>query len=310
MGLAHLKVPVLTVDSFQGSEADCIILSFARSQQLKWDKTKAKIGFLEKPNRVNVALTRARHKLIAVGNAAYLACSDLADFIDWHSQGHRQTIFSARTDLIEPMRRSRGEEVRQHAAGREWSDGDGGGGGGGDDEEGQRAPEQPSQAALGDTTAAVPTAPQDTGNNHFQNTARETKAGPRRLTGSYRSQAARGRVTWRTNLPAGGDDEGSKADEVQLREENERKERSALYSRDGSASLSGGGSASDRGSSNRAAHSERENADEIDALLLVEAVKLSFHDIWRLNRQEVEDALVASLAESQGGASAVGEERK
>ena len=52
-------VLVATVDSSQGCEADMVILSFVRS-------TRA--GFLRDDRRMNVGLTRARHKLICLGN--------------------------------------------------------------------------------------------------------------------------------------------------------------------------------------------------------------------------------------------------
>mmetsp|Transcript_808 Transcript_808/g.1380 ORF Transcript_808/g.1380 Transcript_808/m.1380 type:complete len:536 (+) Transcript_808:115-1722(+) len=55
-------VKVLTVDSFQGSEADCVIVSFVRSNN------DSRVGFVKDFQRLNVALTRARHLLLAVGN--------------------------------------------------------------------------------------------------------------------------------------------------------------------------------------------------------------------------------------------------
>ncbi|KAJ7515536.1 hypothetical protein O6H91_22G017200 [Diphasiastrum complanatum] len=56
-------VQVSTVDAFQGMEKDVIILSCCRTNAL---------GFLSSPNRVNVALTRARHHLIIIGKAENL----------------------------------------------------------------------------------------------------------------------------------------------------------------------------------------------------------------------------------------------
>ena len=55
-------IRVMTVDSFQGSECDCIILSFVRSN------TNHNIGFINDPRRLNVALTRAKFLLLAVGD--------------------------------------------------------------------------------------------------------------------------------------------------------------------------------------------------------------------------------------------------
>ncbi len=51
-------VDLCTVDRFQGHEADLVLLSFARTRG---------VGFLDSPNRLNVALTRARYQLLLVG---------------------------------------------------------------------------------------------------------------------------------------------------------------------------------------------------------------------------------------------------
>jgi hypothetical protein len=61
------EVAVSTVDSSQGSEADLIIISFVRT-----GKTKG-VGFLSDNRRLNVALTRAKYKLICIGNSDCLA---------------------------------------------------------------------------------------------------------------------------------------------------------------------------------------------------------------------------------------------
>jgi superfamily I DNA and/or RNA helicase len=61
-------VNVQTVDSFQGGENDFIIISFVRSN------FHGNVGFLKDFRRLNVALTRARHSLIMVGNTKTLIC--------------------------------------------------------------------------------------------------------------------------------------------------------------------------------------------------------------------------------------------
>ena len=64
------NVLVSTVDSSQGSEADFVIISFVRSYGEAGKKT---VGFVADDRRLNVALTRAKHQMICVGNIERLA---------------------------------------------------------------------------------------------------------------------------------------------------------------------------------------------------------------------------------------------
>ena len=64
---------VMTVDSFQGSECDVVILSFVRSN------ARGSVGFLEDFQRLNVALTRAKHLLVCVGCAQTMQKTDKTD---------------------------------------------------------------------------------------------------------------------------------------------------------------------------------------------------------------------------------------
>ena len=81
-----VKVVLCTVDKFQGDEADMVLLSFSKASQN---------AFYKSPNRLNVALTRARYKLILFGNRKFFedrnvseALTDLARF---------KTIYSTKT---------------------------------------------------------------------------------------------------------------------------------------------------------------------------------------------------------------------
>lgn len=58
-----------TVDSFQGSEADVVILSLVRNNARSGTTA---LGFLSERRRMNVALSRAKSKLIIVGSLAFL----------------------------------------------------------------------------------------------------------------------------------------------------------------------------------------------------------------------------------------------
>lgn len=66
---SHL-IDVSTLDSFQGMEFDVIIFSFTRAASPE-QKSK-KVGFLDDARRLNVAFSRAKKKLILVGNAETL----------------------------------------------------------------------------------------------------------------------------------------------------------------------------------------------------------------------------------------------
>ena len=61
------QLRIVTVDQSQGSEADIVILSTVRSNPHK------AIGFLKNPNRLNVAVSRARERLVIVGDRSTVA---------------------------------------------------------------------------------------------------------------------------------------------------------------------------------------------------------------------------------------------
>lgn len=61
------QISVNTVDGFQGQERDVIVISLVRSND------RGQIGFLRDLRRMNVAMTRARMKLIIIGDAPTLS---------------------------------------------------------------------------------------------------------------------------------------------------------------------------------------------------------------------------------------------
>lgn len=67
---------VKTVDSFQGREKDVIVFSATSTGDL---------SFVQNENRLNVALTRAKKKLIVVGNAKSIVSQPglLSDFVSY-----------------------------------------------------------------------------------------------------------------------------------------------------------------------------------------------------------------------------------
>ena len=60
-------ITIDTVDGFQGQERDLMLISLTRSNE------KGEIGFLSDERRMNVALTRAKRKLILIGDSSTLA---------------------------------------------------------------------------------------------------------------------------------------------------------------------------------------------------------------------------------------------
>lgn len=83
----YARVEVASVDAFQGREKEFMILSCVRSNDHQG------IGFLRDPRRLNVAITRASHGLIIIGNARLLARNPLWNNLLIH--------FQARDCLVE-----------------------------------------------------------------------------------------------------------------------------------------------------------------------------------------------------------------
>ena len=83
----HLTIN--TVDAFQGQERDVIVISFVRSND------KGDVGFLADIRRTNVAMTRARKKLVMVGDSATLSSHpfylELLEFVQ--EQGYYKSAF-------------------------------------------------------------------------------------------------------------------------------------------------------------------------------------------------------------------------
>ena len=71
-------IAVKTVDGFQGQERDIIYISMVRSNDQR------EIGFLSDTRRMNVALTRAKKKLVVIGDSATIGNHPFyKDFLDY-----------------------------------------------------------------------------------------------------------------------------------------------------------------------------------------------------------------------------------
>ncbi|MEO1051638.1 MAG: AAA domain-containing protein [Bacteroidota bacterium] len=74
------NISINTVDAFQGQERDIIYIGLTRSND------KGEIGFLKEYRRMNVAMTRAKYKLVVIGDSATLGGDPFYDEVITYSQ--------------------------------------------------------------------------------------------------------------------------------------------------------------------------------------------------------------------------------
>ena len=82
--LQALDIEVDSIDGFQGQEKDIIYISLVRSNEI------GEIGFLKDHRRLNVAMTRARMKLVILGDCSTLSSDkmylDLVEHVEKHGK--------------------------------------------------------------------------------------------------------------------------------------------------------------------------------------------------------------------------------
>jgi superfamily I DNA and/or RNA helicase len=84
---------VNTIDSFQGQERDIVYISMTRSN------TESKIGFLSDIRRMNVAMTRARKKLVVIGDSGTL--SQLPFYADFITYAEKRDAYKSAWEFVD-----------------------------------------------------------------------------------------------------------------------------------------------------------------------------------------------------------------
>lgn len=87
------RIAVNTIDSFQGQERDIVYIGLTRSN------TDNKIGFLSDIRRMNVAMTRARKKLVVIGDSATL--SQLPFYADFIAYAEQRDAWQSAWEFVE-----------------------------------------------------------------------------------------------------------------------------------------------------------------------------------------------------------------
>lgn len=86
------KIAVNTIDSFQGQERDVVYISMTRSN------AAGEIGFLSDIRRMNVAMTRARKKLVVIGDSATL--SQLSFYLNFITYAEQHNAYKSAWEFI------------------------------------------------------------------------------------------------------------------------------------------------------------------------------------------------------------------
>ena len=87
--LQDVPLTINTIDGFQGQERDVVYISLVRSNG------KSEIGFLKDYRRMNVAMTRAHHKLVIIGDSATIGKDPFySSFLEYcEAQGSYRTAW-------------------------------------------------------------------------------------------------------------------------------------------------------------------------------------------------------------------------
>jgi hypothetical protein len=93
------SVKIDTVDSFEGREEDLVVISLVRSNE------RGRIGFLRVPNRLNVAVSRARRLVVCIGDAATLRSGEESMYGVLVEAARESGGYVPAADVVSPRRR-------------------------------------------------------------------------------------------------------------------------------------------------------------------------------------------------------------
>ncbi|TMB89467.1 MAG: hypothetical protein E6J45_10095 [Chloroflexi bacterium] len=149
-------VKIDTVDSFEGREEDIVVISLVRSNE------RGRIGFLRVPNRLNVAISRAKHLVACIGDSATLRSGEESMYGTLVEASRRTGGWLSALELVQPVKHGRGRP-------QQLGEGEPGEGAASDGDEGRKRRRrrrrrgrrgggiQQGAAASGDTAAPVAT---------------------------------------------------------------------------------------------------------------------------------------------------------
>jgi hypothetical protein len=95
-------VKIDTVDSFEGREEDIVVISLVRSNE------RGRIGFLRVPNRLNVAISRAKHLVACIGDSATLRSGEESMYGQLVEAARSTGGWLSALELVQPPARRRG----------------------------------------------------------------------------------------------------------------------------------------------------------------------------------------------------------
>ncbi|HZS13708.1 MAG TPA: AAA domain-containing protein [Candidatus Dormibacteraeota bacterium] len=105
LGRRKFKRPVKidTVDSFEGREEDLVVISLVRSNE------RGRIGFLRVPNRLNVAISRAKRLVACIGDSATLRAGEESMYGELVEAARSTGGWVSAAELVTPVKKRKGK---------------------------------------------------------------------------------------------------------------------------------------------------------------------------------------------------------